>query len=227
MREVVLVHGLWHGAWAWQAVRERLDARGVASRAVELPMRTLQGDAETVRSVLDAASGEVLLVGHSYGGAVVTAAGEHPAVTRLLYLAAFALTEDESIARVAPDLALPDTELPAAMRFSADGDEVSVDPQYARALLYPDAPAEVARDALARLRPVGRALFRGRPAAVAWRARPATYVVCAEDRTVAPALQRVMAARCDDVREWPGGHSPAASRPDEVAELVAELAAAP
>lgn len=227
MTDVVLVHGLWHGGWAWDAVAAGLREQGVVVHAPDLAMRSLAGDVATVRAVLDAAldtaTAPVLLVGHSYGGAVITAAGDHPAVARLVYLAAFALDETESISRVAVGQydAAP---YPAAQEmFVVDDDEVSMNAERAVEVLYPQCPA-AATASLARVRPVSRGLFRERPGSVAWRQRPASYVVCADDRMVEPALQRVMAHRCSrDVREWSSDHSPQASHPDEVVALLLDL----
>ena len=215
----VLVHGLWHGPDAWDAVRTGLDARGIDSVAVELPMQSLDGDAAVVRSALDAA-GPAVLVGHSYGGAVITVAGEHPAVRALAYIAAFVLDATESISRVAPEADVPATDLGSALRFSDDGAQVLLDPHRGRAILYGDTPAEIADTALSRLRPVSRALFSARPAATAWRRRPGVYAICTLDRCVAPDLQRIMAARVGEQIEWRSDHSPAAAHPDLVADLV-------
>ena len=220
----MLVHGLWHGGWAWDGVRAQLANRGIASVAVELPLTGLEDDVAATVAALDAFGGPAVLVGHSYGGAVVTAAGAHPRVRHLLYLAAFALAEGESVGRALPERDIPPTGLGAALRFSADGQEVSVDPALAVDLFYADAPAADAAAAVARLRPVHRSVFRGVPATIGWRSRPSTYVVCADDRAVHPELQRAMAERAGSRREWPGGHSPALTRPAEVADLVAELA---
>ena len=220
----VLVHGLWHGAWAWDAVRARLEAAGVPSAAVELPLTGLDDDVAATVATLDRFGKPAVLVGHSYGGAVVTAAGEHPHVTRLLYLAAFALAEGESVGRALPDRDIPPTDLGDALRFSGNGQQVSVDPALATGLFYADAPAVAAAAAVARLRPVHRSVFRGVPTTVAWRQKPATYVVCADDRAVHPDLQRAMAERAGDRREWPGGHTPILTRPAEVADLIAALA---
>src|SRR5690348_15596626 len=100
-RTVVLVHGAWHGAWCWEPVIARLGAAGRRSVAVDLPsMRsagaTLSDDVACVHAALDALDGDALLVGHSYGGTVVTDAGTHPAVAHLAYLAGFALEPGES-----------------------------------------------------------------------------------------------------------------------------------
>lgn len=219
----VLVHGLWHGPWCWDAVRAALADRGVDSVAVDLPLTDLPADTAAVRDALDAAGRAAVLVGHSYGGAVITAAGVHPLVAELVYVAAFQLDEGESVSRTGFG-DLPDTRLGEAMLVS--GEEVDLDPVLGPRLLYADAPADVAVAATARLRPVGRPVFRGRPEAIAWRHVPSTYAVCAQDEVVHPERQRAMAARATRVVEWPCGHSPQATRPGAVADLVAARVAA-
>jgi len=216
----VLVHGLWHGAWCWDGVRAALARRGVESIAVELPLTDLAADTAATVAALDGFGRPAVLVGHSYGGAVVTAAGAHPLVRELVYLAAFQLDEGESVSRTRAGDGLPDTRLGEAMRVA--GDAVGLDPELGPRLLYGDAPADVAAAAAARLRPVDRAVFRGVPAEIAWRTVPSTYVVCAADEVVHPQLQHAMAQRATRTLEWPCGHSPAATRPDAVADLVAE-----
>lgn len=79
----VLVHALWHGGWVWDAVRRELDEAGVASAVVDLPMTDLRSDVAAVRRVLDELDRPAVLVGHSYGGAVITEAGDHPHATQL------------------------------------------------------------------------------------------------------------------------------------------------
>ncbi|MGR7027604.1 alpha/beta fold hydrolase [Geodermatophilus sp. URMC 62] len=214
---VVLVHGLWHGAWCWDAVRGELTGRGVDSVAVELPLTDLAADVAATRDALDALGRPAVLVAHSYGGAVITAAGIHPLVRELLYIAAFQLEEGESVSRTRVG-DLPDTRLGEALLVS--GDAVDLDPVLGPRLLYGDAPVDVAVAATARLRPVHRAVLRGVPDAIAWRTVPSTYAVCTEDEVVHPDRQRAMAARATRVVEWPCGHSPQATRPAEVADLV-------
>jgi pimeloyl-ACP methyl ester carboxylesterase len=220
----VLVHGLWHGAWCWDAVRAALTDRRVDSVAVELPLTDLAADTAVVQDALDRFGRPAVLVGHSYGGAVITAAGIHPLVRHLVYVAAFQLDEGETVSRALPGTPFPQTRLAEALRVS--GDEVGLDPDLGARLRYGDAPADVAAAAVARLRPVARSVFRGVPPVIAWRTVPSTYVVCADDEVVHPELQRAMARRATQRLEWPGGHSPAAARPELVADLVADRVAA-
>ncbi|MGA2519248.1 MAG: alpha/beta fold hydrolase [Acidimicrobiales bacterium] len=240
-RPVVLVHGAWHGAWCWEPVAAGLGATGTKVVAIDLaghgadtgPMADLHGDAERVRSVLDGFDEPVVLVGHSYGGVVITEAGEHPAVAHLVYIASFNLDHDESAVGVAtaqtqaagidhsgrPDLL-------SAMRMADDG-SCRIDPDAARLLFYDDCPADVADWAVARLGPHRLDTLSQSPSAVAWRGRPSTYAVCGIDNVVHPDLQRILACRADNVVEWPTGHSPFLSRPELVVDLVAGLARRP
>lgn len=219
MTSAILVHGLWHGGWTWDAVRPRLTAAGISSVAVDLPLTSLDDDIAVVRAALDAATEPVTLVAHSYGGAVITGVGAHPAVRCLVYLAAFQLDVGESVSRVRPDLDLPATRLGEAMRIN--GDDITLDPVLGRELLYHDAPRSVADAAMARVRPSSRQVFRDVPAHFAWRDLASSYVVCADDRVVAPELQRVMAQRATTRTELACGHSAPLVRPAEVAELIA------
>jgi pimeloyl-ACP methyl ester carboxylesterase len=219
---LTLVHGMWHGPAAWAEVRRLLDRADVPSTAAELPLTSLTEDAGTVRRLLDV-SGPTVLVGHSYGGAVITAAGAHPAVRHLVYLAAFALDDGESVSRVLPELAVPPTGLGGVLRFSADGAEVTVDEALAPEVLYGHCSAEQAAAAIRHHRPVHRGLFGARMGAPAWRTVPSTYVVCSDDRAVAPELQRAMAARATHSLEIGADHCPQLSHPQLVADLLISM----
>jgi pimeloyl-ACP methyl ester carboxylesterase len=222
---VVLVHGAWHGAWCWERVVPRLDAAGVPWVAVDLPSVSspdarLHDDAACVRDALDALTDDAVLVGHSYGGSVVTESGAHPRVAHLVYLTAFALEVGES-----PGVnALTGGEgnaLDAAIRV---GDGVlTVDREFVVPALFNDCEPEIARRAVDRLRPQSLQALRDPVTVAAWREKPATYVVCTDDRGLMPALQRSNAARIGNSIDWPTGHSPFLSRPELVADLLVEI----
>lgn len=225
MRTIVLVHGAWHGPWCWAPVLARLDEAGVPAVAVELALRDLHDDAAIVRSTLDGIDGPVLLVGHSYGGMVITEAGVHPAVEHLVYLAAFAVDEGETPIGLVLDHDGDETELGPAIVMH-DDDTNTLDPALVGSAMYGDcSPVDVDR-AISLLRPQGGQTLAQPVDAVAWRTRPSTYVVCGADRGVPPSLQRELAARLPDaaVVEWPeSSHSPFFSRPADVAELLQGL----
>src|SRR3974390_2057450 len=103
MTTAVLVHGAWHGGWCWDRVVPGLRARGVRAMAPDMPghgadaepLTDLHGDAARIREVVEDIDDDVVLVGHSYGGAVISEAGDHPAVRQMVFVAAFALQTDE------------------------------------------------------------------------------------------------------------------------------------
>ncbi|MGE3288058.1 MAG: alpha/beta hydrolase [Pseudonocardia sp.] len=218
----VLVHGLWHDGRCWEAVGAELDRRGLTWVAAELPLTDLAADTAAAGAAIDAVGGPVVLVGHSYGGAVVTGAGTHPLVRELVYVAAFQLDDGESVSRAVPGEEFPPTRLGDALRL--DGARVALDPALVGELLHHDVAPEIAEQAAGHLRPVDRSVFRGVPEQIAWRTVPSTYVVCTQDRVVHPDLQRAMARRATRAVEWACGHVPLLSRPDELADLVAERA---
>ncbi len=233
---VVLVHGAWHGAWCWAPVVDLLRAEGVDVVAVDLPghgadagpLTDLHGDAVRVREALDAGEGPAVLVGHSYGGAVVTEAGVHPDVVHVVYVAAFALDAGETLFGITsgdpggvsgdrsgrPDLA-------AALVFGEDS--CTVDPAQAGEIFFNDLDRDAAAAATAQLGPQPTATFGQSPTAVAWRERPSTYAICELDMAIHPDLQASLAQRTTDVVTWPTSHSPFLSRPDLVADLLLGL----
>jgi pimeloyl-ACP methyl ester carboxylesterase len=223
---VVLVHGAWHGAWCWEPVVARLGAAGRRSVAVDLPSvssttATLADDVACVHAALDALDGDALLVGHSYGGVVVTDAGTHPAVAHIAYLTAFALEPGES----AGENSLKGGEAGSALDDAIQVAEgaLTIDAELAIPAFFHDCTEAVARDAAARLRPMSLSALQGKVGRAAWREKPATYAVCTDDRAIPVALQRSIAARIGNTVNWPTSHSPFLSRPDLVTELLLEL----
>jgi pimeloyl-ACP methyl ester carboxylesterase len=236
---VVLVHGAWHGAWCWERVVEGLADAGVAATAVDLPghgadpgpFGDLHTDASRVRAVLDGIEGPAVLVGHSYGGAVITEAGDHPAVVQLVYLAALPLDAGETCGAAAPSEAanIDHTGRPSiGAGFVPGPDEtVTLDRSIAAAAFYNDCDEATVSWALARLGPQPLATMQQEPTAIAWRVRPSTYVVCTDDMAIHPDLQRLLARRCTATVEWETSHSPFLSRPDLVTDLLITAARQP
>ena len=216
MTRIVLVHGAWHGAWAWDAVVQRLEGCDVV--AVDLPS-TLSPEGsfeDDVAVVRDAIGGEPsVLCGHSYGGAVIGAAAAHDDVVHAVFLCAFALEDGEQLHGVAPPLR-------SAIRL--DGAVTTIDPALANEAFYADVHPDLAASAITRLRPQSLAAVTSPVGAGAWQAKPSTYVVCTLDQAIEAEDQRAYAARCDVVEEWDCSHSPMLSKPDEVATLLRRLA---
>lgn len=227
-RPIVLVHGAWHGAWCWAPLQAALDGRGLASYAIDLPghgasalpLGDLHGDADHVTSVLDhLALADVVLVGHSYGGAVVTdAAGRRADIAHVVMVAAFALLDGESV--MDPLAALP-PEQPALTRcMQAHDDETfSIDPAGAVEAFYGCCPPAVAAAAVARLDRQPTVTFT-QPVRAGVSHLPSTYVRCLRDEAIHPRHQTALAARCTTRVDLDTDHSPFASTPEELADIV-------
>ncbi|GAA4881770.1 alpha/beta hydrolase [Saccharopolyspora cebuensis] len=230
---VVLVHGGFLGPWSWRDVVVALARAGVRSVPVELPSGMggsgaagdLHDDADRVREVLDEVPGPVVLCGHSYGGAVISeaAAGPHPRVRRLVYVAAAVPDVGESVADLAP--VAPSAGVSEAVRVRADG-LLELTAESAREALFHDVAPERAAEAIGLLRPNNPATGTQAVRGAAWREVPMTFVRGAADRM--PELVS-SGVRWGDVESVvvPGGHCPQWSRPGMVGELLAESAGCP
>jgi pimeloyl-ACP methyl ester carboxylesterase len=233
---VVLVHGAWHGAWCWAALQAELDRQGVASIAVDLPghgastlpLSDMYGDARHVVDVATRVGRPVVLVGHSYGGAVITEAAHilagsdnagHRRVEHLVYLAAFCLEEGESVMSIATSPVGGPVLLVEAMLPGSEGSTV-LDPDKAHAALYGSCSAEISTAATARLSPQPMSTFGQPVSGSPWKNVPSTYVVCERDEAVHPGHQRHMAARCGQVHVFDTDHSPFVSMTTETARVV-------
>ncbi|WP_435296339.1 alpha/beta hydrolase [Streptomyces sp. YPW6] len=212
---VVLVHGLYHRPEHFDAVAHRLRASGLGAVAPELHRGSLAADTEAVQAAVDSLEEPPLLLGHSYGGSVITGVR---GARHLVHLASFVPDAGESAAALGGASA----ELRDAIRPEPDG-STSLRPDRAADVLYHDCPGPLAGRAVGLLRPQASGCGRGVPAHHSWKDTPSTYVVCAQDRTVDPALQRTMGSRCTEVREWATGHSPFVGRPALLVSLLREL----
>jgi pimeloyl-ACP methyl ester carboxylesterase len=231
----VFIHGAFSrdGAWWWAPAAALLARSGIVSSAVALPScgeagvaptgtgPGLQDDAAAATAVLDE-GGPAILVAHSYGGMVASQAGEHPAVRALVYITSFLPAVGESLAALSSG---PD---PVPVIPHADG-SVSVDDTDTAAFharfLHDVADPDLVSGAHARLCAQSAAVFGAEATAAAWERIPSTYLVCAEERSTDPDLQRAQAARATTVRELPAAHFPFLSRPDLVAACIEEVAA--
>ncbi|WP_394816202.1 alpha/beta hydrolase [Streptomyces mooreae] len=215
----VLVHGLYHQPEHFIQVAEGLRAAGVDVVAPELHRGSLAADTAAVQAAVDRLAEPPLVLGHSYGGSVITGLR---GVGRLVYLAAFVPDAGESAA----GLGGASSQLKSAIVPQHDG-STCLDPSRAVGALYADCPEHLAAWAVGLLRAQATGCGRGVPERQSWRHAPSSYIVCTKDRAIDPELQQVMAARCDSVREWQTGHSPFVGRPELVIGLALELLGVP
>jgi pimeloyl-ACP methyl ester carboxylesterase len=222
IRNIVLVHGGFVDGSGWQPVHKILTGEGFNVRIVQNPTLSLADDVTVTKRVIASVDGPVILVGHSYGGAVVSEAGTDPKVKGLVYITAFAPDKGESvsslIANPAPGAPVPPILPPQdgflfldrakfAASFAAD-----VDPQLAAFM----ADSQV---------PWGLEALSGAISVPAWRSKPSWYLVATDDRMIPPPAQRSMAQRAESTMvETAGSHSVYVSKPKVVAELIARAA---
>jgi pimeloyl-ACP methyl ester carboxylesterase len=226
MSAIVLVHGLWADGSCWSETIIELRAFGHQPVAAQLPLQSMEDDIATVRRVLSALDADepVLLVGWSYGGAVITnAARGRDDVGALVYIAAFAPDEGESVADIAHRH--PGSLLPGHLRRTGDGYSY-VDRAAYRKVMTADATEERAALAGAVQKFPRLGIDSAPSGAPAWREVPTHYLVAAEDRALPAATQRELAARMGArTTEWTTGHGPMYSRPADLAAYLDAIAA--
>ena len=220
---VVLVHGGFVDGSGWQGVYKALKRDGYDVVVVQNPTTSLPDDVAVTKRAIAAAKHPVVLVGHSYGGVVITEAGNDPKVRSLAYIAAFAPDQGESvetlIANPAPGAPVPPILPPVDGFLKLDGAKFAasfaadVDPATARFM----ADSQV---------PWGVAALAGKVSAPAWKSKPSYYLVASNDRMIPPPAQRAMAKRAGaKVVEVKGSHAVYVSRPQDVAALIERAAA--
>jgi len=234
-RHIVLVHGAWHGAWCFASLQGELDQRGVSSTAIDLPghgsstapLTDLYGDAQCVVDALDVLRSrgidQVVLVGHSYGGAVIAQAVVHDSlVSHLVYIAAFVPQTGQSVMSQMT-LDTNKTALGAAITPTDDGNLV-ITPELAKDAFYGCCTDEVADAAIARLSPQPNKNFFQEVIGVRRSQIPSIYVMCLRDNAVHPELQKVLSANCDSVIVLDTDHSPFVSMVSRTADILESLA---
>lgn len=223
IRNVVLVHGAFADGSGWQQVHDRLVAKGYHVAIVQEPETSLAADVAATRRVIDQQDGPVVLVGHSWGGQVITEAGIDPKVKRLVYLAALMPKAGESTATLETMKRFPPPN--QDVKQTSDG-YFYMDPVKFRANFAADSPKSLT-DVMATSQVyLAVAAFKAPAKAAAWQTKPSWMVVPTEDKTINPDLERWMAARAKaKVVEVPGSsHTVFLSHPDIVVSVIEEAA---
>jgi pimeloyl-ACP methyl ester carboxylesterase len=221
---IVLVHGGFVDGAGWEGVYAVLKKDGYDVSIVQNPTQSLAGDVAATRQVIAQAKGPVVLVGHSYGGAVITEAGNDPKVSKLVYITAFAPDKGESVASLIknppPGAPVPPILPPQDGYLFLDktkfADSFAADVETSKAAFMADSQV-----------PWGMAALEGAVSEPAWRTKPSWYLVVTEDRMIPPPAQQFMSKRAGaTVVETKGSHAVYVSKPDVVASIIKSAALA-
>ena len=216
---VVLVHGAFVDGSGWRAVHDHLERDGYEVLVAQNPTVTLGGDVAETRRAIEDAHHPVVLVGHSYGGVVITAAGDSPKVQALVYLAAYAPDRGESAKSLA-SRPHPPGEAKAPV-LPPRGGYVTLDRASMPASFAADAYPARARFMADSQVPWGLAAMNGKVSTPEWRSKPVYYLLSTQDRMIPPPLQHFMADRAKaKVVEQDSSHAVMLSHPDEVVRLL-------
>ena len=224
VRNVVLVHGGFVDGSGWQGVYNILRNDGYNVSVVQNPTVSLEGDVATTNQVIDAQDEPVILVGHSYGGVVITEAGTNPKVAALVYIAAFAPDKGEA---VNPLIANPPPGAPVPPILPPQDGFLFLDREKFRASFAADVSDEQAAFMADSQVPWGVGALGGTVTDPAWRVKPSWYLVATDDRMIPPPAQRAMSERAGStVVEVPGSHAVYVSQPQAVADLIEKASSA-
>jgi pimeloyl-ACP methyl ester carboxylesterase len=217
---VVLVHGGFVDGSGWAGLYKILKRDGYSVSVVQNPTTSLADDVAATKLILAEQDRPVILVGHSYGGAVITEAGNDPKVAGLVYVAAFVPSEGESVDAL---LKNPQPGAPVPPILAPREGRLLLDREKFPAAFAADVAAEQAEFMADSQVPWGVDALRGTISKAAWRTKPSWYLLTTEDRMIPPAAQRLMAQRAGaKTVEEKGSHSIYVSRPQAVAALIAQ-----
>ena len=222
VRNVVLVHGGFVDGSGWRGVYDALTADGYNVSVVQNQTLSLEGDVETTHNVLDQLDGPAILVGHSYGGAVITEAGRHERVAGLVYIAAFAPDSGESVNSL---LATFPTDGPQPPILPPVDGFLFLDREKFAGSFAADLPAHDAAFMADSQVPWGIEALTGTVTEAAWRVKPSWYLIASDDHMIPPPAQRTMSERAGaTVAEAAGSHSIYVSQPRATADLIEQAA---
>jgi len=218
VKSILLVHGAFADGSSWDAVVPLLQAKGYKVVAVQVPLTSLTEDVAATRRAIDAQQGPVLLVGHSYGGVVITEAGTSDKVAGLVYVAAIAPGDNES----ANDLGKGKPAPAWASRMQVDGGGfLWLTPELVSTTFAPDVPAAVQNLIAVKQKPILGKSFDAKVTKAAWKTRPSWYVRAEQDKIIEPAAQAAMAKRINaTTTNVAASHVPMLSKPNEVAAVI-------
>ena len=218
----MLVHGGFVDGSGWQRVYNILAKHGFGVSVVQNPTLSLDDDVAVTKRVIAAQPGPVILVGHSYGGVVVTQAGNDPKVAGLVYIAAFAPDKGESVAKL---IANPPPDAPVPPILPPQDGFLLLDRQKFAASFAADVQKDEAEFMANSQVPWGVQALEGTVRDAAWRSKPSWYLVAADDRMIPPPAQRSMAKRAGStVSESKGSHAVYVSQPEAVAAIIERAA---
>jgi pimeloyl-ACP methyl ester carboxylesterase len=222
VKNIVLVHGGFVDGSGWEPVYAILKKKGYNVSIVQNPTTSLADDVAATNMIISAQDGPVVLVGHSYGGAVITEAGNNPKVARLAYITAFAPDSGESVASLIKD-PVPGAPVPPIMP-PQDG-FLFLDPAKFAASFAADVKPELAAFMADSQVPWGVEALNGAVSNASWRGKPSWYLVATDDRMIPPDAQRAMSKRAGaDAVEVTGSHAVYVSQPEAVADLIVRAA---
>ena len=220
IKNVVLVHGAFADGSGWEAVAKILQKDGYTVSVAQPPETSYADDQKYTRAAIDAMGGPVVLVGHSYGGSIITEAGNDPKVSALVYIAAFALDDGESCASI--EQALPQ----ASEAFKPDSNgNWWIEQEHFAADFAADVPPAVSSFMAVSQVPISTDSFTHKVTSPAWKSKPTWYMVATADRSINPDQERMMAKRAKaKTVEVNASHVAYMSHPKETAKLIEEAA---
>jgi pimeloyl-ACP methyl ester carboxylesterase len=222
IKSIVLVHGGFVDGSGWEGTYKALTRQGYKVSIVQNPTITLEGDVAATKRVIDAAEGDVILVGHSYGGVVITEAGNHPKVAGLVYVTAFAPDAGESVGKL---IANPPPGAPVPPILPPVDGFLTLDESNFAASFAADVKPEEA-DFMAKSQvPWGLDALNGEVTSPAWKTKPTWYLVATDDHMIPVPAQRMMANRAGaKTKDQAGSHAVYVSQPNAVANFIASAA---
>jgi pimeloyl-ACP methyl ester carboxylesterase len=220
IKNVVLVHGAFADGSGWEAVAKILEKDGYTVSVAQPPETSYADDQKCTKAAIDAMGGPVVLVGHSYGGSIITEAGNDSNVSALVYIAAFALDEGESCASI-------ETAVPQASKaFKPDSNgNWWIEQEHFAADFAADLPPAVSHYMAISQVPISTDAFTHKVTSPAWKTKPTWYMVASSDRSINPEQERMMAKRANaKTVEVNASHVAYMSHPKEAAKLIEEAA---